>query len=80
MFADETLWAGDKRSVGALKRLITEPTLTIERKGIDAVQEKNCVAAPVSTSPRSSRRTDAEIRVIASMRRRHIECEEATFF
>lgn len=43
VFADEAFWAGDERDHGALKRLITEPTLMIERKGIDSIQEKNCV-------------------------------------
>lgn len=50
VFADEAFWAGDKREIGALKRLITEPTLTIERKGIDATQEKNCVHLFMATN------------------------------
>jgi Family of unknown function (DUF5906) len=41
LFADEAFWAGDKRSESVLKGLITEPTLTIELKGIDAVQWPN---------------------------------------
>lgn len=41
VFADEAFFAGDKRDLGALKRLITEPTLAVERKGIDIVQEAN---------------------------------------
>jgi len=43
VFADEAFFAGDKREQGALKRLVTEPTLAITRKGIDTVQEDNCV-------------------------------------
>jgi hypothetical protein len=35
LFADEAYWPGDKEGEGALKRLITEPTLTIEPKGLD---------------------------------------------
>ena len=35
LFADEAYWAGDKKSEGKLKRIITEPTLSIEPKGID---------------------------------------------
>lgn len=50
VFADEAMWAGDKKEVGELKRLITEPTLTIERKGIDAVQETNCVHLFMATN------------------------------
>lgn len=50
VFADEAFWAGDKRIQGSLKRLITEPTLTIERKGIDAVQEHNCIHLFIATN------------------------------
>lgn len=50
VFADEAFWAGDKREVGALKRLITEPTLSIERKGLDAVEEHNCVHLFMATN------------------------------
>ena len=50
VFADEAFWAGDKREIGALKRLITEPTLTITRKGIDSVQETNCVHLFMATN------------------------------
>jgi phage/plasmid primase-like uncharacterized protein len=35
LFADEAYWPGAKEGEGALKRLITEPTLTIETKGVD---------------------------------------------
>jgi hypothetical protein len=35
LFADEAYWPGDKDGEGALKRLITEPTLNIEPKGLD---------------------------------------------
>jgi hypothetical protein len=41
VFADEAFFAGDKASLGSLKRLITEPTLAIERKGIDVIEEPN---------------------------------------
>lgn len=50
VFADEAFWAGDKREAGALKRLITEPTQTIERKGLDSVQERNCVHLFMATN------------------------------
>src|SRR5262249_6969182 len=39
--ADEAYWGGDKRCVGRLQGMITEPTLPIERKGIDLVLVKN---------------------------------------
>lgn len=41
LFADEAMWAGDKRGEGELKRLITEPTLLFEAKGKDAVTGRN---------------------------------------
>lgn len=43
LFADEAFWAGDKKSEGALKRLVTESTLTIEPKGIDMYAVDNCL-------------------------------------
>ncbi len=41
LFADEAYWPGDKAGEGALKRLITEPTLFIEAKGRDGVTVPN---------------------------------------
>ena len=41
LFADEAFYSGDQKHEGVLKALITEPTLTIERKGIDAVSQPN---------------------------------------
>lgn len=41
VFADEASWPGDKSALGAFKRMITEPTLSIERKGMDIVTVKN---------------------------------------
>jgi len=41
LFADEAFWAGDKAARGAFFALITEPYLTVERKGIDAKQVIN---------------------------------------
>lgn len=41
LFADEAMWAGDKRAEGELKRLITEPTILMEAKGKDAVTARN---------------------------------------
>ena len=39
--ADEAYWAGDKRCLGALQRMITEPTLSIEQKGYDLMEVPN---------------------------------------
>lgn len=41
VFADEAAWPGDKAGLGALKRIITEPTIAIERKGVDVAVVKN---------------------------------------
>jgi hypothetical protein len=39
--ADEAYWGGDKRCVGRLQAMITEPTLAIERKGFDVIEVPN---------------------------------------
>jgi hypothetical protein len=41
LFADEAYWPGAKSAEGTFKRLVTEPTLTIEPKGVDAFQVDN---------------------------------------
>ena len=41
LFADEAFWPGYRNQEGTLKRLITEPTLFIEPKGIDPFEVKN---------------------------------------
>ena len=41
LFADEAYAPDDKSAEGTLKRVITEPTLTIEPKGRDVVEEPN---------------------------------------
>lgn len=43
LFADEAFWAGDKAGESVLKQLVTEPTITYEGKGRDAVMGKNHV-------------------------------------
>jgi hypothetical protein len=43
LFGDEAFWAGDKKHESVLKTLITEDTLVIERKGIDAEAAPNYV-------------------------------------
>jgi hypothetical protein len=40
--ANEAVWLGDRREVGALKAMITDPTILIEGKGKDAIQVDNC--------------------------------------
>jgi hypothetical protein len=43
VFADEALFVGDPAQIATFKRMITEPTITVERKGIDADDEPNCM-------------------------------------
>lgn len=50
LFADEAVWAGNKQDLGALKRLVTERSLTIERKYLDAVAEPNCIHLFMATN------------------------------
>ncbi len=41
LFADEAFWAGDKQGESVLKGMLTESTLVIEQKGVDATPWKN---------------------------------------
>ena len=50
LFADECLWAGDRQHEGILKAIITEPTLMIERKGLDPMQMPNRIHLFVSSN------------------------------
>ena len=50
LFADEAFWPGDKSAEGTLKRLITEPTLFIERKGVDAFELPNALKVVMATN------------------------------
>jgi hypothetical protein len=43
LFADEAFYAGDKKHTSILKTLITETTLTIEKKGVDVENSSNCI-------------------------------------
>jgi hypothetical protein len=50
VFADEAFFAGDKAHLGTLKRITTEPTLQIERKGIDPIYEPNNIHLFMATN------------------------------
>ncbi|MEK4034040.1 primase-helicase family protein [Methylocystis sp. IM3] len=43
LFADEAFYAGDKKHIGILNRIITEHSLSIEGKGKDIVESKNYI-------------------------------------
>jgi hypothetical protein len=49
--ADEAYWGGDTRCVGRLQGMITEPTLPIERKGIDLIQVPNYLHVVMLAEP-----------------------------
>jgi hypothetical protein len=49
--ADEAYWGGDKRCVGRLQGMITEPTLSIERKGFDLIEVRNCLHVVMLAEP-----------------------------
>ena len=48
--ADEAVWAGDKQAERVLKGMVTERTLTIEPKGVDAFAWPNRLAIIQSTN------------------------------
>lgn len=50
LFADEAFFAGDRASEGVLKGLVTEPTLMLEAKGIDAVPAPNRLHVLMATN------------------------------
>ena len=50
LFADEAYAPEDKSAEGTLKRVITEPTLTIEPKGRDVMEEPNRVHAMLASN------------------------------
>ena len=43
VFADEVVYGGNKKAAGALKGLVTERSIMIERKGEDAIPFNNCI-------------------------------------
>jgi phage/plasmid-associated DNA primase len=48
--ANEAIWGGNKKEVGAIKALITDPTIIIEGKGKDAIPVDNCRHLIVSSN------------------------------
>jgi hypothetical protein len=49
--ADEAYWGGDKRCVGRLQGMITEPKLSIERKGVDRFSVPNMLHIMMLAEP-----------------------------
>lgn len=50
LFADEAFYAGDKKHESILKTLITEQTMVVEAKGIDATIATNCIHLMVASN------------------------------
>jgi Family of unknown function (DUF5906) len=50
LYADEAFFAGDRQHESTLKALITEPTIMIEQKGIDAYSAPNCIHLYMSSN------------------------------
>jgi hypothetical protein len=50
LFADEAFFSGDRQHEKILQTLITEPELTIERKGLDVTRQKNYLKILMSTN------------------------------
>ena len=50
LFADEAFFSGDRTNEGVLKAIITEDFLTVEMKGIDAVQQPNYLKIFMATN------------------------------
>ncbi|MCX6989756.1 MAG: DUF5906 domain-containing protein [Chlamydiae bacterium] len=50
LHANEAIWGGSKKEIGAIKALITDPTIIIEGKGQDAIPIDNCRHLIVSSN------------------------------
>lgn len=50
VFADEAMWGGDRQHAGVYKRLVTQRTLAIERKGVDIINEANCLRIAIASN------------------------------
>jgi hypothetical protein len=50
LFSDEAFYSGDKAGENRLKGLVTDPEVTIERKGIDAVRQPNYLKILMATN------------------------------
>lgn len=66
VFADEALFHGDKRERGNLNRIITEPTLMIEPKRVNAFEVPNCSKLIIaSNDPQPMEATEDERRYLS---------------
>jgi hypothetical protein len=80
VFADEAFFAGDKSSLGSLKRLITEPTLAIERKGIDIIEEPNFMHLFMATNEDWAHQAGFKERRFFTLRVSDIHLQDHAYF
>jgi hypothetical protein len=50
VFADEVTYGGSKKVAGALKGLVTEKWLMLERKGVDSTPYRNCLRLGIASN------------------------------
>jgi len=80
LFADEAYWPGDKSAEGTLKRLITEPTLIIEPKFVDAMTVRNMLHVLISSNEdRIVPASEGERRFAAFLVSKHKRQDESWF-
>jgi hypothetical protein len=80
VFADEAFFAGDRKDLGSLKRLITEPTLAIERKGIDLCVELNCVHLLLATNAEWAVNAARQERRFLALRVSNVHLQDHDYF
>ena len=50
IFADEVVYGGSRKTAGTLKALVTERNLTVEMKGFDVMQHRNCARLAIASN------------------------------
>lgn len=50
IFVDEATWAGGHKANSFLKNLVTSPTISIERKGVDVIEARNLARLIICTN------------------------------
>lgn len=50
IFADEVVYGGSRKTAGTLKALVSERNLTVEMKGLDAQQYRNCSRLAIASN------------------------------
>lgn len=53
VFIDEGIFGGNRKDAGTIKTRLTDPTITLERKGVDAVSVRNTMIVMVASNESS---------------------------